>query len=149
MQVQQRFPMLERQFNLPPQTIDRPDDRRGPDVAAHVGDIPPVLEPSEGTPRLAAGPWLAGDLDGPCGGGARRPRRASDRRSGGRAVCLPGHQRHPDRRRCGGDSAAGGGPPAAGTAPHRWKPDTCTPLHNRLRKYACWSAIWRRAGRQK
>jgi hypothetical protein len=63
MQVQQRFPRLERQGDLPPQTIDRPDDRRGPDVAAHVGDIPPVLEPGAGLLGWGA-PFLAGDLMG-------------------------------------------------------------------------------------
>ena len=63
MQVQQRFPRLERQCYLPPQPIDRPDDRRGPDVAAHVGDIPPLLQPREVLLGWGA-PFLAGDLMG-------------------------------------------------------------------------------------
>jgi hypothetical protein len=114
MQVQERLPMLERPFSWPPPTLDRPDDRRGPDVA-------------RGTPGVG-GALVCGRPHAPCGGGAPRPRRGSEKRAGGRAVCLPGRPRPPERRRRGGERAAGGGPPAAGTAPQRWPPHTPAPL---------------------
>jgi hypothetical protein len=48
MHLQQCFPILESQFDLPPPTIHRADDLRGPHGLAHSGDIPAILEPLAG-----------------------------------------------------------------------------------------------------
>ena len=80
--------MFDGQFSLPPQTLDCPDDRRGPDVTAHVGDIPPVLEPGEVLLGRSAA-VLAGDLMG--GAPAVRDdlvRQAIGDQAAGQLVCL-------------------------------------------------------------